>query len=162
MKLSKCFSCFYGGPCSGEKRLPRKKKKLLKKLMGLQLLPMTVNCIDGPSSCDLGTFWRDNRQDIMLAQKNIKHEPSVLQIMAYSRLFAEPVHIKTNMPLDWCYEHENGLYTEDGMMPFQYYDENDDTWAFEETKNLVTNMGFSIDRIQSDKDLIAAISKSSI
>jgi hypothetical protein len=70
----------------------------------------------------------------------------------------EPIIILSDLSLNWGYSDYNGLYETDGIMPFQYIDKNDGTWAFEETQSLLRF--FNITKsVTSDSQLLQILSK---
>lgn len=85
-------------------------------------------------------------------------------ILALSKdAFPEGISLDENLRLSWYWEYDNGLYTQSGLMPFCYSEEEaGETWAYSEMNELIEQLTKGrIEKlpaeIKSDLDLITYI-----
>jgi len=155
-KLSKCFPCFNGYGCDRSgRRLPRKKKKAFKKVMPF----IEFDFMGDVSSCDIGHHYKRYTDWIRWTKFFEKHG-KVIRFLKQNWFEFEMeefvIDIEDGKPtLFWTWEDDNGLYTYGGRMKALYKkDAPDDTWAHEETKNLIRKLGLDYDSIESLKDIV--------
>jgi len=143
IKLHGCFACFCGHDCKKQK-LPRKKKKELKKLYSA--FPSSVNhgSFDGITSCHLASdykHWRLAIRMLMFLLKYKKEIQFIIQKTANYDFGDSPVYLDENGRLSWYWEYDNDYGGSSGIMPFCYTkEEAGDTWAFDEVKDLLQRL----------------------
>lgn len=152
------MSCYYNYKCNSNHKLPRKTKKFIKRVCNTELM-LYLN--DGQDllfdicSCSLGDVWKHYKRIFRTIWKHRKMVGSIKLLKKYD---GEPIIILSDLSLNWGYSDYNGLYETDGIMPFQYIDKNDGTWAFEETQSLLRF--FNITKsVTSDSQLLQILSK---
>ena len=166
IKITRCFECdlhreepHIYQKCKKREKLPRKKKKLMKELLRYNSIWFEFGmdwCLY-PASCDIQSWWNKMKFSISELKWVKKHFDTIAHIYNVCSDNLEPVSPKKNGGLSWCWEGDNGLYTESGTMPFAYEDLQDGTWAYSETMALVDMLGVS--KVSSDKELVEAVYK---
>lgn len=91
-----------------------------------------------------------------------KYNRAITVILAFASESSEPVFVDLTdrgIKFNWSWENDNGLYTDNGYDPFEYYrdDTKEETWFYEETKELLERFGLNIYNIKSDKEFILAV-----
>ncbi len=174
-KLSKCFVCSWqeqmGEPreiCGNKQRLSRKKKKKLKKAYMLlcMLSPGTMEMWEGISLCSqIG----DYKHFLPLIEKTRyfqKYKKVFLELRKLCYYLGDElviIRLKNNYILAFPWEHDNGLYTESGHMPMQFgKDPNDDTWAYDASKEYCNHFGLSILEVKNEKHFLELAGKSNV
>jgi hypothetical protein len=155
-RLHRCFVCWHGEDCgSRNEKLPRQKKKTLKKAGRiLELIAgNTPFWMDVFTSCHQRGIYRLMRPIIDRLGYYQRYLPVILHIHQLADNAGEEIQLDINggWKLGWHWEYDNGLYTEEGIMPFQFGDDpEDDTWCWSETRNLCEALGLDILKIKNE------------
>lgn len=160
-RLVECIACFFedAGRCNKQK-LPRKKKKLLKKYYPILSAFVDDYHFDYFNSCELETAYR-TLQPLFNKIGYIKKYYDVLEFLAKQSAetwSTEPICLNEHLRLCWVWESDDDYGGTSGLMEFVYEKlPNDNTWAYEELCDLVKDyfdVDFEILNIKSDKDLL--------
>lgn len=164
-KLRKCYACFSGYGCEKQK-LPRKKKKQLKKAYFDIDIPIYTYFFDGLTSCDLEASYKFYREIINKLPFFKKWKTEIKMLMEYCEYSGERIYIDEKGRLSWFWEYDGDYSASEGVMAFCYSEEEaGDTWAFSEVKMLLVHILDIHDKydfpkeIKSDRDLLAYIRK---
>ena len=157
--LGRCFPCWSGYQCNKKKtNLPRKKKKLVKRLLKAWETSGAQFTYDYPSLCDLRAYYRF----VHLLGFFEKYGKAIKQIVEAGR-DDDAVFIVDAMDgeyyLGFAWEGDNGLYTVGGVMKFNYTDEpqRKDEWSHRATIDTMAELGV-YDK-KSDIELIKFVHK---
>lgn len=159
IKFRKCIMCFNNEPCGSKERLPRKQKKLLKKVMVYIEYPF----MRFPTMCDIQDAWKYSKKWVRHLAFLNKYKNAIQYIFNLCEGVGEPAGIEVidgKLELTWFWEHDNGLYTEDGSMKAIYDEELfDKTWSGSETKGMIRDLMLDYDSIHCFRDLVLAMDK---
>jgi len=158
-KLSKCFACWSGfGDCKRD-RLPRKKKKELKKFINIGL--NYYGFMDHPNSCDFSQYYERFKKAI---SKNHILEKFKKEIETLKNGSHEEIFIDENGRLCWHWECDSDYGGSSGLMPIEYSElASGETWAYSEivsTIRYMTEEEIELPlRVNSDVKLLKFIKK---
>lgn len=171
MKITRCFICYMKErgflhedvDCINlDHRLPRKKKKKMKKLMQLGVLDIPLG--EEPTSCSMGddyiAWFREYAVWIKFFEAN---KSAIQKIKDYSLDIGEGfcIRMHNDKPeLFWKWEDDNGLYSYDGDMKAIYQEKyKDDTWSYDETISLIDSLELSRSKVNNFVDLVHEINR---
>lgn len=135
-KFSKCFACWSGfGNCKRD-RLPRKKKKELKKSLNMGLI--YHGFMEDPSSCDFSQYYERFKKAIY---KNQLFEKFKNEVETLKNVSNEEIFVDKNGRLCWYWECDSDYVSSSGLMPIEYSKyAAGDTWAYSEIVLTINNM----------------------
>lgn len=132
-----CWACFESIEKCKKQKLPRKKKKELKKFfsgIGRWNWDQWV----GPTRCDISDDYKRNKVFFKSGIILKKYHFAFNFIKKYCEASGELVYINDKGKLSWFWEYDSDYGGNSGIMPFCYSEEESgETWSFDEVKNLV-------------------------
>ncbi len=160
----KCFGCFCGHECGKTPRLPRKKKKELKKFRLAYDKYCYKHFMDNSTICNIVDEYKHFKKLFHLLPIINKYSKVIDFIRSSDD--EEEIYFDEKGRLCWYWEYDGDYGGSSGLMPFCYSEkEAGDTWAFSQVRGLVRNILDNPDdfvfpeEIKSDKDLIEFVKK---
>lgn len=138
--FTKCFGCFSEFACGKTPRLPRKKKKELKKYLLLTQPYRYHYFMDFVSSCDIVQEYKHYKK-MFNSTKLISEFKNEIDFIKKQMEDESEIFIDENGRLAWHWESDDDYGGSSGLMPFCYTEEEaKETWAFSELKGLLFNL----------------------
>lgn len=162
-KISKnCLACWEGYTNSKQK-LPRKKKKLLKKIYNW--IP-EFNVFCPLCRCNQSDYYKVAKKWIPFIDFLNKNEDKINKLIENSECNFEPMSLEVHnseLCLMWGWEDDNGIYCYEGTMRAIYKSSmQDQTWSYNETKSLLESYGLTENEVSNFSELIKNINPKSI
>ena len=139
-----CYACWAStkypdiGKCKKQK-LPRKKKKQLKRFLLLLDNLQYRGYMDHPTSCNLVEEYNRQKKIFHLEPFFRRNSDAIKLIRSYGDYAGESIYIDESGRLSWYWESDDDFTGgSSGIMPFCYNEKDaGQTWAFSEVKSLV-------------------------
>ena len=149
-----CMPC-WAGYSDTKQKLPRKKKKLLKRVYehAPDIHPFVPLC-----RCNTNTYWKEAKKWIPHLSFLDKNKELIAKVFSDLENVLEPCTLDivcNELSLMWSWEDDNGLYCTDGDMA-AIWDQRkqDSTWSYDETMSLLSIYNLENKNIKSFKQFI--------